>query len=138
MQHGSGKDTMTEPTDKAAAAVLAADEARYAAMIAQDYDALGKLLADDLLYTHSTAVTDTKAEYLAALRSGKYRYKAARTEGVTVRVHGTIAILNGRGFIQVDVDGVPKSLAYIFVSVWVRTPAGWQMTALQSTAAPKA
>ena len=129
---------MTVPTDKAAAEVLAADEARCAAMIAQDYDALGKLLADDLVYTHSTGVTDTKAAYLAALQSGKYRYKAARAEGVTVRVHGTIALLNGRGFIEIDVDGVPKSLAYVFVSVWVRMPAGWQMTALQSTAAPKA
>jgi ketosteroid isomerase-like protein len=128
---------MTGPTDKDAAEVLAADEARYAAMIAQDFGALGRLLADDLLYTHSTAVTDTKAEYLAALRSGKYRYRAARTEGVTVRVHGTIAIVNGRGFIEVDVEGVPKSLAYVFVNVWVRTPAGWQMTALQSTSVPK-
>ena len=87
---------MTTPTDKAAAEVLAADDARYAAMIAQDFDALGKLLADDLLYTHSTSATDTKAQYLAALRSGKYRYRAARREGVTVRIQGTIAIVNGR------------------------------------------
>jgi len=129
---------MTTPTHKAAAEVLAADDARYAAMIAQDFDALGRLLADDLLYTHSTAVTDTKAEYLAALRSGKYRYKAARCEGVTVRIHGTTAIVNGRGFIEVDVDGAPKSLANAFVNVWVRTPAGWQMTAWQSTPAPRA
>ena len=129
---------MTQPTDKAAAEVLAADDARYAAMIAQDFDALGRLLAADLLYTHSTAVTDTKAEYLAALRSGKYRYKAARCEGVTVRSHGTTAIVNGRGFIEVDVDGVPKSLANAFVNVWVRTAAGWQMTAWQSTPAPRA
>lgn len=129
---------MTQPTDKAAAEVLAADDARYAAMIAQDFDALGRLLADDLLYTHSTSATDTKSEYLAALRSGKYRYRAARREGVTVRIQGTIAIVNGRSFIDVDVDGVPKSLANVFMNVWVRTPAGWQMTAWQSTTVPKA
>jgi hypothetical protein len=129
---------MSGPNDKAAAEVLAADDARYAAMIAQDYEALGRLLADDLLYTHSTAVTDTKAEYLAALRGGKYRYRAARREGTSVRVHDTIAIVNGRSFLEVDVDGVPKSLANVFVNVWVRTPAGWQMTAWQSTPLPKA
>jgi len=129
---------MTTPTDKAAAEVLAADDARYAAMIAQDFDALGRLLADDLLYTHSTAVTDTKAQYLAALRGGKYRYKAARREGTTVRIHGTTAIVNGRSLIDVDVEGVPKSLANVFINVWVRTPGGWQMTGWQSTTVPKA
>jgi hypothetical protein len=129
---------MSGARQKVAAEVLAADDARYAAMIAQDYEALGRLLADDLLYTHSTAVTDTKAEYLAALRSGKYRYRAARREGTSVRVHDAIAIVNGRSFLEVDVDGVPKSLANVFVNVWVRTPAGWRMTAWQSTPLPKA
>ena len=129
---------MNTPANQAAAEVLAADDARYAAMIAQDYDALDKLLADDLLYTHSTSATDTKREYLAALRSGKYRYRAARREGTSVRIQGTIAIVNGRSFIDVDVDGVPKSLANVFVNVWARTPAGWQMMAWQSTAVPKA
>ncbi len=75
---------MTGPNEKAAAEVRAADDARYAAMIAQDFVALDRLLADDLLYTHSTAVTDTKVQYLAALRGGKYRDKSARCEGVTV------------------------------------------------------
>lgn len=129
---------MNGTKDKTAAEVLAADDARYAAMIAQDFEALGRLLADDLLYTHSTAVTDTKAEYLAALRGGKYRYKAVRREGASVRVHDAIAIVNGRSFLEVDVDGVPRSLANVFVNVWVRTPVGWQMTAWQSTPLPKA
>lgn len=124
-------------TDKAAAEVLAADEARYAAMIARDFDALDRLLADDLLYTHSTAATDTKAGYLAALRSGKYRYKSARNEGVTVRIHGTTAIVSGRAFIEVEVNGAPKSLAIVFLTVWVKTGPGWQMTALQSTPLPR-
>jgi ketosteroid isomerase-like protein len=128
---------MTGAADPSAAEVLAADRARYDAMIAQDFAALDRLLADDLLYTHSTAVTDTKAQYLAALRSGKYRYKVARCEGVTVRIHGTTAIVNGRGFLDVDVDGVPRSLANAFVNVWVRTPEGWRMTAWQSTPLPK-
>lgn len=129
---------MGDSNDKAAAEVLAADDARYAAMIAQDFAALDRLLADDLLYTHSTAVTDSKAEYLAALRGGKYRYKAVRREGASVRIHDRIAIVNGRSFLEVDVDGVPKSLANVFVNVWVRTAAGWQMTAWQSTPLPKA
>lgn len=129
---------MTDSNDKTAAEVRAAEDARYAAMIAQDFDALGRLLADDLTYTHSTGSTDTKTEYLAALRGGKYRYKSARREGVTVRVHGTTATVTGRLFIDLDVDGAPKSVVSAFVGVWVRNPAGWQLAALQSTSLPKA
>jgi ketosteroid isomerase-like protein len=122
--------------DTPAAEVLAAEEARYSAMVAQDFAALDRLLADDLLYTHSNAVTDTKAEYLAALRAGKYRYRAVRREGVTVRIHGDTALVNGRSFIDVDVDGVPRSLANAFINVWVKTPQGWRMSAWQSTPLP--
>ena len=122
--------------DGAVAEVLAAEEARYGAMIAGDLAALERLLADDLLYTHSTAVTDTKAAYLAALRSGKYRYRAVRREGVTVRVFGGTAIVNGRSHIDVDVDGTPKALANVFLNVWVKNPSGWQMTAWASTPVP--
>lgn len=125
------------PSHDAAAEVLAADDARYAAMIALDAAALERLLADDLLYTHSSAMTDTKAGYLAALRSGKYRYKRARREDTTVRIHGNTAIVNGRVFIDVDVDGVPKSLANALVNVWVKSAAGWRMAAWQSTPIPQ-
>ena len=125
-------------TGTPAAEVLAAEDARYAAMIAQDFGALDRLLADDLLYTHSTAGTDSKADYIAALRSGKYRYKAARREGVTVRIHGTTAIVNGRATIDVDVEGAPRTLSNVFINVWVRTSAGWRMSAWQSTPVPKA
>jgi ketosteroid isomerase-like protein len=123
-------------TDNPAAAVLAAEEARYAAMIAQDFAALDRLLAEDLLYTHSNAETDTKAGYLAALRSGKYRYRAVRREGVTVRLHGQVALVNGRSFIDVDVEGTPRALSNVFINVWVQTPQGWRMTAWQSTPLP--
>lgn len=123
---------MSSATETAVAEVLAADDARYAAMIARDFAALGQLLADDLLYTHSTAVTDTKTAYLAAVQSGKYRYKHARREGVLVRVHGTTAIVHGSLTIDLDVDGEPTTLRNVFLSVWVKTEGGWQMAAWQS------
>jgi hypothetical protein len=55
---------------------------------------------------------------------------------VTVRVHGTTAIVNGRATIDVDVDGTPRTLSNVFINVWVKSPGGWQMTAWQSTPVP--
>ncbi len=76
-----------------------AEDARYKAMIDRDYAALERLLADDLLYTHSSAVTDTKQSYLESLKSGRTRYLAARRDGVVIRGYG-------------DVAGVPANLRY--------------------------
>jgi hypothetical protein len=54
-----------------------------------------------------------------------------------VRIHGDVAIVNGRSAIDVEVDGMPRSLRNAFTNVWIRTPSGWQMTAWQSTNLPQ-
>jgi hypothetical protein len=51
--------------------ILALEEKRFAAMVSGDLGALDALLHQDLVYTHSSAVVDTKASYLEAIRTGK-------------------------------------------------------------------
>ena len=41
------------------------EDRRCQAMIDSDFDTLEKLLGDQLVYTHSTAQSDTRAEYIA-------------------------------------------------------------------------
>ena len=53
--------------------ILAAENARVEALLRADYDAVDRLLGEDLTYTHSTAVLDTKAMFLESLRSGRLR-----------------------------------------------------------------
>jgi ketosteroid isomerase-like protein len=114
-----------------------AEEARYRAMIDRDFAALEAILADDLLYTHSSAVTDTKQSYLESLRSGKVRYFDVKRDGVVVRGYGDVAVVHGHGAIQAEVDGEPRALDNIFVNVWVRRDGRWQMVHWASTAIPK-
>ena len=57
--------------------ILALEDKRYAAMCGGDFAALEAMLHDELLYTHSSGLTDTKATWLASLRSGKTKYKSA-------------------------------------------------------------
>jgi hypothetical protein len=45
-------------------AVREAERALYRAMVAKDFAAIGKMLARDCLYVHSTAVAESKARYL--------------------------------------------------------------------------
>jgi Domain of unknown function (DUF4440) len=51
--------------------ILAIEDKRYAAMCSGDFGALEAMLHSELLYTHSSGLTDTKRTWLASLRSGR-------------------------------------------------------------------
>ena len=121
-----------------AAEILALEDRRYAAMTTSDLAALEALFHDEMIYTHSSAVVDTKASYLEALRSGKTRYKAAKRFEEKVRFAGDAALVTGRAEFEVELNGAPKSLRLRFLNVWTKTPAGWKFVAWYSCALPAA
>ena len=51
-------------------AIIALDAKRMAASVAKDFDALNQIIADDLIYTHSSARMDTKASLIGNMKSG--------------------------------------------------------------------
>lgn len=117
-----------------AAAIEALESRRYAAMTGPDLTALTELLHDDLIYTHSSGVVDTKASYLDALASGRLRYQSAVCSDTSVRLLGTTALVAGRSAIEIVVSGTHKALRLRFLAVWTETPAGWRFIAWQSAA----
>jgi len=116
--------------------ILGLEDKRFAAMIARDLAALEKLTHDQLLYTHSSGLTDTKASWLESIKAGKAKYKSVDCSERKVRLLGEVALVNGRAAIEVDVDGQPKSLRLVFLNAWTRTPQGWKFVAWQSCPLP--
>jgi len=125
----------SKPPKAAAAAdtVKAAELSRFEAAQKNDLDALGKLLADDLTYTHSTGVLETKTVFLESLKSGKLQFKKIEPADLQVRVYGTTAVINGTAKLAVVSQGQPKDVNVRFTDVWVNHAGHWQMVALQST-----
>jgi len=113
--------------------ILSLEEKRYAAMTGGDFAALEALLHDQLLYTHSSGLTDTKASWLASLTSGKTKYKSAQFTDRKVRLLGEIALVTGKAQIEAEVNGQPRSLKLVFLNAWTKTPKGWKFVAWQST-----
>lgn len=109
---------------------------RFRAMIEGDAKALEQLLADTMLYTHSTATTDGKASYIAGVTSGKWRYKKIERPEESIQVYGDSAVVTGRVTIDIVVEGAPKKMNSRYTDVWVKGPKGWQMVAWQSTPIP--
>ena len=116
--------------------ILALEEKRCAAMTANDIATLEKLFHDELIYTHSSAVVDTRASYLEVLKSGHTRYQSVQRSDEKVRVYGDSALVTGRAIIDVTVRGEKKHLDTRFLDVWTKTPQGWKFVAWQSTKLP--
>jgi ketosteroid isomerase-like protein len=116
--------------------ILALEDRRYTSMTGGDYGALEALLHDELLYTHSSGRTDTKASWLDSLRCGKTRYKSAVFGARKVRMLGDTALVTGDAHIEAEIAGQPRTLKLVFLNVWTQTPKGWKFIAWQSTPQP--
>jgi ketosteroid isomerase-like protein len=105
---------------------------RLRAMMDADTAALDRILGDDLTYTHSNGAVDTKASFLAAIKSGKLKYESVTTDG-QVRVQGDTAVVTGRGAMRVRAGDRQLDMAVRFTDVYVKRDGRWQMITWQST-----
>lgn len=119
-------------------AVLAAQDKRVAATLAADIAALDAMMTDELSYTHSSAVVETKAEFLDALKTGKYRYQSMQFDERRVRLHGDAAIVSGTCSVRVLVNGSELALKLRFTELYVKRDAAWKMALWHSTRVPDA
>ncbi len=118
-------------------AVLAAQDRRIALTVAGDVAGLGTAMSDDLSWTHSNANVETKAEFLEAIRSGKYRYKSMTFDDRRVRLHGdSTAIVSGTCRVQVTSGGRDIDIRLRFTELYVKQGGGWKMALWQSTRVP--
>ncbi len=116
--------------------ILTLEDKRYAAMTSGDLASLEELLHDQLLYTHSSGMMDTKASWLLAMKSGKTRYKSVKCSDQQVRILGDVALVTGKGHIEAEINGQPRTLRLMFLNAWAKTPQGWKFVAWQSTPQP--
>jgi ketosteroid isomerase-like protein len=113
------------------------DRRRMEAMGKKDLSALNRLIADDLVYTHSTARLDTKQSLLTAMESGATVYTSVVPSDVEAQDLGDSVVLTGTARISVLAQGRPNSFAVRFTDVWARKGGQWQMVAWQSTRLPE-
>jgi ketosteroid isomerase-like protein len=118
--------------------VLRADDRRFEAMRKEDWPALDASLADDLVYVHSTARVETKAEHVANLRAGKPHYRGIAPRDRKVRVHGGVGIVNGVSEMHVANAGKEQRFTVRYLAVYAKSAEAWRMVAWQSTKVPDA
>lgn len=123
---------MTTPQD-----IRALEDRRYKAMVSADRPVLEELLADDLIYTHSNAVIDTKQSYIDGILGGKWAYAAAERPIENIDVFGDCARVTGHVRLTLkNADGTTRGVNGRFLNLWLKRGGKWQLAAWQSTPIP--
>jgi ketosteroid isomerase-like protein len=113
--------------------IIELDRQRMAAMAAKDVAKLDRIIADDLIYTHSSARVDTKKSLIGAMESGTTVYTAVEPSDVVAQDLGDAVVLTGIAAISVNSGGAPNSFRVRFVDVYANRGGQWQMVTWQST-----
>ena len=110
----------------------------YSALTASDVGALDEIISDDLTtFAHSTGVVDTKADYLAGVRSGAYQHGPISRLSGTTKVIGNVAITIGVIDLATMPQGVPAgTLRLQQVLVWSKENSTWRLFLRQATKLP--
>ena len=110
---------------------------RYKAMVEADVAALNELLADDLIYTHSDAVVDSKQSYIEGVVNKRWAYSAAERPQEKIEVFGDAARVTGHVRLTLkNADGSSRTVNGRFLNLWLKRNGRWQMAAWQSTPIP--
>lgn len=113
------------------------EEARYAAMIAQDKAALATLLADEFVYHQPTGKVQNKPGYLEQVTTGDVKVKKATRYDYKTHVYGDTATVQGSTKVDLEIKGEPKVFDLYFLNVWVKRDGRWQIVARQSAFKPQ-
>ena len=122
---------------KAESEIRQLENRRIQAMLKVDTEALNRLLADDLTYTHSSGQVDTKSQLIDSLKSGERKYLMIEPQDVKVRLYGAAAIVTGRAKLKTVSKGQESNFQVQFTDVYAKRKGRWQMVAWQSSRLPE-
>ena len=106
---------------------------RFRAMTEADVPTLERLLSDDLVYTHASGWRQTKAEFLASLRSGELIYHSFAPKNFKARAYGNTVLVTGRASGKVRSKGQELSVELFYLEAYVKQDGRWQLAAWEST-----
>jgi ketosteroid isomerase-like protein len=118
------------------AAITELERRRFEAVVNGDFDAFAAVAHPELLYTHSTAVTDTLASYVRKCREGFYVYHRIDHPITKVVIAGDVGLVLGEMNAELTAGGTRKQLRNASLAVWVRAGETWRLIAFQPTPKP--
>jgi len=108
-----------------------------AAVQANDLAALEKIMSPDIVYAHSTGIVETRAQYLAKLKSGDQKYASIEYINFKTFDLGGAQVVSGVIRMTGATKGVPFDNKLQVLHVWSKAKDGsMQLVAHQTTRLP--
>jgi Domain of unknown function (DUF4440) len=125
-----------ENSDPFTREILAADEARVAAMTTGDRAELNAIFSDALHYGHSNGSVDDKNSLVEKLATRRTVYESMKyLDRTFVPVADDVALMHGRVIANIS-NGPQKIVLNLkFLAVWRKEAGKWRFLAWQSTKA---
>ena len=116
--------------------IIELDRKRMTAMAQKDIATLNDIIAEDLVYTHSSARLDTKKSLIGNMESGSTVYTSVVPSDVKAQDLGDTVVLTGNCRISVNSGGNAMNFGVRFTDVYANRGGKWQMVTWQSTKTP--
>jgi ketosteroid isomerase-like protein len=113
------------------------EQNRFEAQVTKDTVLLEKLLDDDLVYVHSNALVESKADFLNSIGGGGIQYlEMGKMSGEPVRRWGKTALMTGLIAVKGIYRQSPFEVQLRYTSVYRKDKGLWKLVSWQSTKIP--
>lgn len=114
----------------------AAAERLRVLMIDPDRAKLEALVADELVYGHSSGRVDTKTSFIADLMNGNSDFVTLDITDQTVKVLQDVTVIHHTLTAKTNDRGVAGNVKLLVLQVWQRRDGGWRLIARQAVRFP--
>jgi ketosteroid isomerase-like protein len=115
---------------------MAATQAACDAFRLRDVAALERLLAPEFTLVSTTAEVQNRAQAIQEVRDGDPQYERFENHGMTARVYGDTAVVQGITSLKGRSGGKPFALDVRFTDTLVRTDGRWSIVVSHVTRIP--
>ena len=103
------------------------------ALGSNDTAALDRIYADDYTFVSPSGAVTTKAQRLAAIKSGELKYESVSFDEANIRSYGDTALVTSRVTTKAQDKGQDLSGQYRVTLMFVKMKGPWQLVAAQNT-----
>ncbi len=124
---------------RALESVLAAEDARFAAMTSANANEIAAWLADDLQYVHSSGRVEDREQLVASIAGGALRYlKITPLDRQVFMLGDRSAMVRGLGRFQIESNGKELDLQLRYLAIYDMGGHGhWRLRSWQSLRLPQ-
>ena len=123
-----GFSTMTQAFTQDEQAIIDLYREMNTEMVAANTDALDKMLTPDYTLTHMTGYKQSRAEWLAQVKSGEMDYFSTKEVSVTPTVQGDHAQLTGRAITAANIWGIRGTWGLQLIIDYEKHNGKWLMS----------